>query len=186
MKRNILKLKYEQIKKLVENNSKLENYLSEALRDYYMNGEINSLLYELKSYLEDWSIGFYNNNYIEIKDISSWNNWLTDISKILEPYLTDDELTYIKKLEKAQERFYNMAYDNKQYNNLEDYLYRQNQNINDILLRIFNDLTSCELLNIDNLIKYAIEMELLQSFYVDTKTNLIYEIQEKYSLFGGF
>lgn len=155
MKRNILKLKYEQIKKLVENNSKLENYLSEALQDYYWYGEIDQLLNELKSYLKDYSIGFYNNNFIKIKDISEWNNWLTDITKILEPYLNDDELTYIKKLEKAQERFYNMSYDNKQYNNLEDYLYNQNQKINDILLRIFNDLTS-------------------------------YEIQEKYSLFGGF
>ena len=186
MKRNILKLNFEQLKKVVEKNSKLENYIEESLIDYHMNCNVDELLRELRTYLKDWSIGFNNYNYIEIKDISAWGNWLTDITEILDGYLTNDELSYINKVEKAQDRFYNMDYDNKQYQNLEDWLYEQNKKINDILLRLFNDLTSCDLLNIDCLVEYALEMELLSNFYVDTKTNLIYEKQPQYALFGGF
>lgn len=183
MKKNILRLNRNQLKQLIKTNNKLERHLTEILQDYYMDVEIDRLLRNLHPYLKDYSIGFYNHNYIVVKDISDCNNWLTGINGILYPYLCDEDLSYIKKLEKAQRRFYNMDYSNKQYNNLQDYLYNQNEKINEILLRIFNDLTNDDLLNHDNLIDYMLEMELMSNLYVDTATNLIYEKQPIYALF---
>ena len=90
----------------------VENYLIES-EMFYIGEHLNSL-----EGIEDYSIGFYNRNYIDIKeDVRSLINFIDSCIKLSENYgVFDNKNTdLLKVLENKLDTLYFMDYNNSNY-----------------------------------------------------------------------
>ena len=153
---------------LIKNNDELKN----EVEDYLIETEmfyIREILDELKG-ISNYSIGFYNNNFIEIyRDLRNEINFIDSCIEISNNYgvFNIDEDEWIKELYGKANNLYYMDYENQNYNNLENEVELEIDELRDLLVSKFNDMT-----NIDN---YDIEGYLID-IYVDKLiyNNIVY------------
>lgn len=154
---------------LVKNNDELENEVENNLIETEMFF-IREILDELKG-ISNYSIGFYNNNFIEIyRDLRNEINFIDSCIEISNNYgvFNIDEDKWVKELYKKATDLYYMDYENQNYNNLENEVELKIDELRDLLVSKFNDMT-----NIDN---YDIEGYLIDSSYIDKliDNNIVY------------
>lgn len=153
----------------------VENYLIENEMFY-----IEELLDTLAG-IKDYSISFYNRNYISIlEDVRSLTSFIDSCIKLNENYGTfkDKDANLLKVLENKLNTLYFMSYDNPNYDLLYDWILNKAIFIKNKLLSYFNSIT-----DINN---YSIE-EFLNEVYYDSMliyldSNSFYYDDEKYIL----
>ena len=158
----------------------VENYLIEN-RIFY----IRELLNRLEG-TEDYSIGFYNRNYIDIKeDIRSLINFIDSCIELSENYgVFDNKNTdLLKVLENKLNTLYFMSYDNSNYDLLYDWILNKTIFIKDELLSYFNSITDIDNYNIEeflNEVYYDIMLVYLDSnsFYYDDEEYILIDERE--------
>ena len=154
---------------LVKNNDELENEVENNLIETEMF-YIREILDDLKG-VSNYGIGFYNYNFIEIyRDLRNEINFIDSCIEISNNYgvFNIDEDKWIKELYKKATDLYYMDYENQNYNNLENEVELKIDELRDLLVSKFNDMT-----NIDN---YDIEGYLIDSSYIDKliDNNIVY------------
>ena len=153
---------------LVKNNDELKNEVENNLIETEMFF-IREILDELKG-ISNYNIGFYNYNFIEIyRDLRNEINFIDSCIEISNNYgvFNTDEYEHIKELyEKATDLYY-MDYENQNYNNLENEVELKIDELRDLLVSKFNDMT--------NIYNYDIE-DYLTDIYIDTliDNNIVY------------
>lgn len=153
---------------LIKNNDELKN----EVEDYLIETEmffIREILDELKG-ISNYSIGFYNNNFIEIyRDLRNEINFIDSCIEISNNYgvFNTDEYEYIKELYEKANNLYYMDYEDENYNNLENEVGLKIDELRDLLVSKFNDMT--------NIYNYDIE-NYLTDIYVDKliDNNIVY------------
>lgn len=154
---------------LVENNDELKNEVENNLIETEMFF-IREILDELKG-ISNYNIGFYNYNFIEIyRDLRNEINFIDSCIEISNNYgvFNIDEDKWIKELYEKANNLYYMDYENQNYNNLENEVELEIDELRDLLVSKFNDMT-----NIGN---YDIEGYLIDSSYIDmlVDNNIVY------------
>lgn len=172
-KLEISKLNKTQLLKILEKNSKLKNDVIEDFEESQMI-YISEILEYFKTSLNNWSIGFYNNNFIEIKDnynfLNDFDNMNNDFSilKEVDVKILHDVIDKICILD-------SMNYDNKNYILLEKWIDTKVEYFKNELLLYFSDLTGYNDDVIENYFyEFYIETRLDQELFID-KNNIIYE-----------
>ena len=158
----------------------VENYLIECEMSY-----IRELLNSLEG-TEDYSIGFYNRNYIDIKeDVRSLINFIDSCIELSENYGAFDNKNtdLLKVLENKLNTLYFMDYNNSNYDLLYDWILNKAIFIKDELLSYFNSMTDIDTYNIDeflNEVYYDIMLIYLDSnkFYYDDEEYILMDESE--------
>lgn len=158
----------------------VENYLIEIKMSY-----ISELLNRLEG-IEDYSISFYNRNYIDIKeDIRSLINFIDSCIELSENYgVFDNKNTdLLKVLENKLNTLYFMDYNNSNYDLLYDWILNKVIFIKDELLNYFNSMTDIDTYNIDeflNEVYYDFMLIYLDSnsFYYDDEEYILIDESE--------
>ena len=153
---------------LIKNNDELKN----EVEDYLIESEmfyIRAILDELKG-ISNYSIGFYNYNFIEIcRDLRNNINFIDSCIEISNNYgvFNVDEDKWIKELYEKANNLYCMDYEDENYDNLENEVEKQINELRDLLVSKFNDMT--------NIYNYDIE-NYLTDIYVDKliDNNIVY------------
>ena len=154
---------------LVKNNDELKNEVENDMIETEMF-YIRDILDELKG-ISNYNIGFYNYNFIEIyRDLRNEINFIDSCIEISNNYgvFNIDEDEWIKELYGKATDLYYMEYEDENYNNLENEVELKIDELRDLLVSKFNNMT-----NIDN---YDIESYLIDSSYIDTlvDNNIVY------------
>lgn len=153
----------------------VENYLIEIEMSY-----ISELLNSLEG-TEDYSIGFYNRNYIDIKeDVRSLINFIDSCIELSENYGAFDNKNtdLLKVLENKLDTLYFMDYNNSNYDLLYDWILDKAIFIKDELLSYFNSMTDIDTYNIDEFLNEVYYDSML--IYLDS--NKFYYNDENYML----
>lgn len=158
----------------------VENYLIEN-RIFYIRELLNSL-----EGTEDYSISFYNRNYIDIKeDVRSLINFIDSCIELSENYgVFDNKNTdLLKVLENKLNTLYFMDYNNSNYDLLYDWILNKVIFIKDELLNYFNSITDIDNYNIEeflNEVYYDIMLIYLDSnsFYYDDEEYILIDERE--------
>ena len=158
----------------------VENYLIEN-RIFYIRELLNSL-----EGTEDYSISFYNRNYIDIKeDIRSLINFIDSCIELSENYgVFDNKNTdLLKVLENKLNTLYFMDYNNSNYDLLYDWILNKTIFVKDELLNYFNSITDIDNYNIEeflNEVYYDIMLIYVDSnsFYYDDEEYILIDERE--------
>ena len=158
----------------------VENYLIEN-RIFYIRELLNSL-----EGTEDYSISFYNRNYIDIKeDIRSLINFIDSCIELSENYgVFDNKNTdLLKVLENKLNTLYFMDYNNSNYDLLYDWILNKVIFVKDELLNYFNSMTDIDTYNIEeflNEVYYDFMLIYLDSnsFYYDDEEYILIDERE--------
>ena len=156
---------------------------SESVEDYLIENKmfyISELLNSLEG-TEDYSIGFYNRNYIDIKeDVRSLINFIDSCIELTENYgVFDNKNTdLLKVLENKLDTLYFMDYNNSNYDLLYDWILDKTIFIKDELLNYFNSMTDIDTYNIDEFLNEVCYDSML--IYLDS--NKFYYDDEEYIL----
>ena len=153
---------------LIKNNDELKN----EVEDYLIESEmlyIREILDELKG-ISNYSIGFYNYNFIEIcRDLRDNINFIDSCIEISNNYgvFNIDEDKWIKELYEKTNNLYCMDYEDENYDNLENEVELEIDELRDLLVSKFNDMT--------NIYNYDIE-NYLTDIYIDKliDNNIVY------------
>ena len=154
---------------------------SESVENYLIENEmfyIRELLNSLEG-IGDYSIGFYNRNYIDIKeDIRSLINFIDSCIELNENYGVFDnkDTDLLKVLENKLNTLYFMDYNNSNYDLLYDWIFNKVIFIKDELLSYFNSITDINTYNIDEFLNEVYYDVML--IYLDS--NKFYYDDEKY------
>ena len=170
MKKNIQELSGEELVFVWENNQKLQDIVEED----YIESEmyyISEILSEFSLSLRDWSIGFYNQNYIRIKDNEQFLTDAIDATKKC-GFLADRHKNLTDELQELWQKYNYGSEENIE--ELEEKIEEKTEELMDIVIDTFNIFTTIEP---DYLLNYFVE------FYVDSRMDETYYIDENYSLF---
>ena len=158
----------------------VENYLIEN-RIFYIRELLNSL-----EGTEDYSISFYNRNYIDIKeDIRSLINFIDSCIELNENYgiFNYENTNLLKVLENKLDTLYFMDYNNSNYDLLYDWILNKVIFVKDELLNYFNSITDIDNYNIEeflNEVYYDFMLIYLDSnsFYYDDEEYILIDERE--------
>ena len=154
---------------------------SESVENYLIENEmfyIRELLNSLEG-IGDYSIGFYNRNYIDIKeDIRSLINFIDSCIELNENYGVFDnkDTDLLKVLENKLNTLYFMDYNNSNYDLLYDWILNKVIFVKDELLSYLNSITDIDTYNIDEFLNEVYYDVML--IYLDS--NKFYYDDEKY------
>ena len=154
---------------------------SESVENYLIENEmfyIRELLNSLEG-IGDYSIGFYNRNYIDIKeDIRSLINFIDSCIELNENYGVFDnkDTDLLKVLENKLNTLYFMDYNNSNYDLLYDWILNKVIFVKDELLSYLNSITDINTYNIDEFLNEVYYDVML--IYLDS--NKFYYDDEKY------
>ena len=140
----------EELLKILNANEKLLNDVCED----YEEGEmfyISEILDCFKNALSDWAIGFSCGNYVSIKDNDIYNlcEGLKDATKSY-GFLNNEELKVVDQLQELNSRLYEMNYDNKQWDNLENKVDELIKEVESIIVNKFNKICTYDRETIKN------------------------------------
>ena len=149
---------------LVKNNDELKNEVENNLIETEMF-YIREILDELKG-ISNYSIGFYNYNFIEIYRDLRFIDSCIEISNNYGVFNIDED-KWIKELYKKAVDLYYMDSKDENYNNLENEVELKFYELRDLLVSKFNDMT--------NIYNYDIEGYLID-IYIDKliDNNIVY------------
>lgn len=158
----------------------VENYLIEGEMFY-----IRDLLSSLEG-VKDYSIGFCNRNYIDIKeDIRSLINFIDSCIELNENYgVFDSKNTdLLKVLENKLNTLYFMDYNNSNYDLLYDWILNKAIFVKDELLSYFNSITDIDNYNMEEFLNEVYYDSMLiyldsNSFYYDDEEYILIDESE--------
>ena len=152
---------------LIENNDALQNMVYEDMIDGEMDFITEQLNY-IAPGLRDYSIGSYNYNYLTVGNSVKFLDGLEELQKYY-CTLPDDMNDEIKRVLAARERFYEMNYNNKNYDDLDAWIDKKAQRFADCIADRFS---ACLDPTRDDMISYFIE------FYADERMDESYYIND--------
>jgi hypothetical protein len=152
---------------LIENNFALANMVYDDMIEGEMNFISEQLDY-IRAGLRDYSIGTYNRNYMTVGNSVKFFDGL---EKLQEIYCTlpDDMQPEINRVLAARDRFYEMSYNNKNHDILDEWIDKKAQYFADCITDYFS---SCLDPSRDDMINYFLE------FYADERMNESYYIND--------
>lgn len=104
---------------------------------------INEIMDEIRGACSDWSIGFYNHNYINIKDGGAFLDGLENIQKKF-GLLSDKDAEILTRALELNNRLYWFDCDNKQYENLENKVNSLIEELEEIFIKNINNITDID------------------------------------------
>ena len=164
MKRLLSELSLDELKKVYDSNSKLQQNVQEDIEESVMYW-ISEYLNCFRNSLSDWSIGFYQHNYIRVRE-GSEKQFLEGLLTAQKDYgfLKDEFTPKIEKLIEDYNKLEELYYDNEmeeEYNKLEEETEKEIRKIKDEVINQFNRHTSGDL---DG-------REYFAEFYADSRLN---------------
>lgn len=159
--KKIADLNREELKRVYKTNSKLRDSIREDYEDNQMY-IVNETLDYFRSSLADYSIGLYNNNYINIRDK---NKFLEGVIRANSNHklCVNDDSTILYEAINIHNKLQNTDYDEENYKILENKFNLMIEELKENVLKEFNDMTMPES-----------ECYLLEAFimiYVDDEIN---------------
>lgn len=175
-------LSEDELKIVWEKNSKLRDDVRRTCEDndMYLIGEILDILSES---LDNWSVGFYNNNYIKIKD---GNYFIFKLNSVCEKYcfLSIEDSKYLNYGVVLINRLNCMDCDNKRFDMLENKINDMAQVFKEKVIEEFNKMTmplEYDYL-LENFIEFYVEQYLNDDkFYIDDEYMLYEKIIKSYA-----
>ena len=168
----------ETLAKILVNNTKLVRDIEEDIIESEID-YISDMLDCFRGSLIDYSIGFYNRNYIEVKD---YEKLIDSCIGATEDYgfFNEEDLEYCKYARDLYERLNMMGWGNKQRDNLENKIEEVNNIIEDKVIEQFNKYTDYwTILKFEYLCDYFYEFyseeRLNEGLYFDTETYELFE-----------
>ena len=143
MKKYLSELTREELENVYENNYKLQYEVAEDYQERKLH-YVGEILDTIKRGLKNWSIGFYNHNFIVIKDNISFLKALLDVQKSYA--LLDDK--YTQKIEETIAEYWRQYYTDqedenfKDDNELEGWLDNKTETFADLVIDAFNNITT--------------------------------------------
>ena len=104
---------------------------------------ISDIMDEIRGACYDWSIGFYNHNYINIKDGGAFLDGLENIQYKF-GLLSDKEAEILAHAQELNNRLYWFDSDNKQYDNLENKVNSLIEELEEIFIKNINLITDVD------------------------------------------
>ena len=175
MKIYLENLNSEQLMELVKNNSDLRNMLEDEFIECEMD-YIGDVLNTLK--LKNYDIGFFNRNYIELFDNIEQ---LENIKRATYEFglLSDESIETVDYCMELINRRENMDWDNKQIDNIENKIENLFGEIEELVLKSLNMMTSDNNINNDTLLD---RLECMLDFE-ERKYYIIENDKEKYNVY---
>lgn len=164
--KKISELNQEELKEVFHSNDKLQYKVYEDYQESEMD-HISEILDSFKPALNDWSIGFNNYNSLRVKDHKAFLECALDAQNDF-CFLSDEWTPRIETLLSKYSTLYNMDYDDKNYDQLENWLEEQTQEVIDEVLNQFNKMTQYDNKYIlDYFLDFYAESRMDEDFYVD-------------------
>lgn len=154
-------------RELIENNSALANMVYDDMIESEMDFISEQLNY-IRDALRDYSIGSYNYNYLTVGNSIKFFDGLEKIQKYY-CTLPDAMQPEIDRVLAARERFYEMSYNNSNYDLLDSWLDKKAQYFADYIADYFSRCLDPNRLDV---ISYFVE------FYADERMDETYYINE--------
>lgn len=104
---------------------------------------INEIMDEIRGACFDWSIGFYNHNYIQINDGGAFLDGLENIQNKFGLF-SDTDAEILAHAQELNNRLYWFDTDNKQYENLENKVNSLIEELEDIFIKNINLMTDVD------------------------------------------
>ena len=152
---------------------KVNSELYQDVESDFIEGEmdfISDIIDPIRGALYDWSIGFYNHNYINIQCGSNFLEGLEEIQNNFGLFSDDDE-QILKKAIELNKKLYFMDCDNKQYENLENKINSMVEYMEESFIDNINCITEVD---INELEEFFIECYLesidIEDYYYNTDT----------------
>ena len=124
----------------------INNKLAQDVEDDFIESEmyyINDIMDEIRGACYDWSIGFYNRNYINIKDGGAFLDGLENIQNKF-ALLSEKDAEILKQAQELNNRLYWFDTDNKQYVNLENKVNSLIEELKGIFIKNINLITDVD------------------------------------------
>ncbi|MCC0678199.1 MULTISPECIES: hypothetical protein [unclassified Clostridioides] len=180
--KKIADLNKEELKIVWEKNSQLRDDVRKTCEenDMYWIGEILDCL---NGVLTDWSVGFYNDNYIKIKDGHEFLYKLNSVCKE-SSFLSKEDLKPLEYGITLIDKLYCMDSDNKRYDMLETKINNIVERIEEKVIEEFNKMTEPlgEEYLLENFIEFYVDAYLNDDeFYIDNEYVLYEKIIKSYA-----
>ena len=104
---------------------------------------ISDIMDEIRGACYDWSIGFYNHNYINIKDGGAFLDGLENIQYKF-GLLSEKDAEILAHAQELNNRLYWFDSDNKQYDNLENKVNSLIEELEEIFIKNINLITDVD------------------------------------------
>lgn len=130
------------LKNILSINNKLAQDVEYEFMDCKMV-YIYKIMDEIRGACYDWSIGFYNHNYIKIKDGGVFLDGLENIQKKF-GLLSDKDAEILAHAQELNDRLYWFDCDNKQYENLENKVNSLIKELEEIFIKNINLITDVD------------------------------------------
>ncbi|HGM3195536.1 TPA: hypothetical protein ACKOIF_000912 [Clostridioides difficile] len=180
--KKIADLNKEELKIIWEKNSQLREDVRKACEDNDMYW-IDEILCNLNKSLTDWSIGFYNNNYIKIGDN---HKFLLELKSVCEKYsfLSEEDLKSLEYAIALINKLHCMDFENKRFDMLENKINNMVKKLEEKVIEEFNKMTEPldkEYL-LENFIEFYVDANLDDdNFYIDNEYVLYEKIIKSYA-----
>ncbi|EGT4582865.1 hypothetical protein QRX12_15445 [Clostridioides difficile] len=180
--KKIANLNKEELKIIWEKNSQLREDVRKACEDNDMYW-IDEILCHLNKSLDDWSIGFYNDNYIKIEDN---HKFLLELKSVCEKFsfLSEEEQRPLEYAISLIDKLHCMDFENKRFNMLENKINNMVKKLEEKVIEEFNKMTEPldkEYL-LENFIEFYVEAYLNDNeFYIDNEYVLYEKIIKSYA-----
>ena len=146
----------------LKNILSINNKLAQDVEDDFIESEmyyISEIMDEIRGACYDWSIGFYNHNYINIKDGGVFLDGLENIQKKF-GLLSDKDAEILTRALELNNRLYWFDADNKQYENLENKVNSLIKELEEIFIKNINLITD-------------VDADVLEDFFINYYIDII-------------
>ncbi|HEK8846008.1 TPA: hypothetical protein STX52_003209 [Clostridioides difficile] len=179
--KKIADLNREELKIMWEKNSQLREDVRETCEDNDMYW-IDEILCHLNKSLIDWSVGFYNNNYIKIKDK---HKFLLELKSVCEKFLflSEEDLKSLEYAITLINKLQCMDFENKRFNMLENKINSLVKKFEEKVIEEFNNMTEPlgEEYLLESFIEFYVDAHLDDdNFYIDSDYILYEKIIKSY------
>lgn len=172
MIKRISELNNDELRKVFQENEKLQNEVEEYLTEsemYYISENLD----RFRKYLKDWSIGFYNQNYIQIKD-GFESEFIEGVFDARNDYgfLSDEEFEKWQSVD---------FYEYDEWNDIHELNESLFNEFVEVVLNRFNEMTNISNYDIEDYFVefYADAIMNDENFYVNYETFELFEVVTK-------
>lgn len=176
--KKISELNNEELKKIFNSSEKLFQEVLNDYKEYTINVLVDDMLRCFNTYLNDYSIGFNNYNYIKVNE-EHFYNFLEGIKRAINDYefLDKEYKETINNLQEKINTLYLMNYDNKNYCKLEKYINDKMDYIINVCIEKFNELTSYNTKDIEEYFIGFYADEMGDTYYIDDNGRLFKHVE---------
>lgn len=179
--KKIADLNREELKIVWGKNSQLREEVRKACEENDMYW-IDEILAHINKSLDDWSVGFYNNNYINIKNGHKFLFELNSVCKKFS-FLSEEDLKSTEYAIALINKLQCMDFENKRFNMLENKINSLVKKLEEKVIEEFNNMTEplAEEYLLENFIEFYVDAYLNDDeFYIDNDYILYEKIIKSY------